>query len=369
MAMKIATHAKLEFPPMKHEQWPSALSRDITVAVTTGSRPPEVCGVGDYTEQLCLALCAIGVNARLVHIGRPRLSDLPAIKRKIAETQADLIHIQYPTMGYGRSLVPHLLSSPLIRIPRVVTLHEFSIFKFYWWPAFAAFAWGADARIFSNQIELSAFAANHPLRQGLDVEIPIGSNIPVAPAIKTRSDEVVYFGLIMPNKGLECFLDLAQLSNGGAANRRFLIIGSIPEKFQAFGRRICAKAEMLGIHVELNLPPAQVARRLAAAQFAYLPFPAGACPKRGSMIAALVNGTVVLTRHAANTPDWLRGATVHVESPQDALMKIKQLSADNQERLRVVSAARLLNERFSWPAIAAAHKSLYLSVLRATASK
>jgi glycosyltransferase involved in cell wall biosynthesis len=349
---------------MKYQQRPSTSGRDITVAVITGSRPPDVCGVGDYTERLCSALSAIDVNAQLVHIARPAFSDVPSILRTIADIDADLVHIQYPTMGYGRSLVPYLLSLPLFRIPRIVTLHEYSIFKFYRKPAFAAFALGAEARIFSNAREVSAFSRHYPLRKGSDFVIRIGSNIPVAQVAASRSNEIVYFGQIMPNKGLESFFDLVRLANAARENLRFVLVGAIPEKFQTYGRQICAEAGTLGIRVALNLSRDEVANRLATALFAYLPFPDGASPKRGSMIAALLNGAVVLSSHTANTPDWLREATVHVAGPGDALSIIRQLSSDERERSRLVSAGRHLDERFSWQAIAAAHRSLYLSVLR-----
>ena len=214
---------------MQYERWTSTLNRNITVAVITGSRPPEVCGVGDYAARLCSALRTIEVDARLVHVPHPTLFSLPAVLRAIAETDADLVHVQYPTMGYGRSVVPYLLSTPLLRIPRIVTLHEYSIFRFYRKPAFAAFAWGARARIFSNAREMAVFARHHPVRRGVDVEIPIGSNMPIAKGEAVRSNEIIYFGQIMPNKGLESFLDLARLAHASGENLHLAIVGAIPE--------------------------------------------------------------------------------------------------------------------------------------------
>src|SRR5262249_39411332 len=98
----------------------------MKVSVIAGSLPPQVCGVGDFTAGLVKALQARGVSVTLKHTDRWRLREVAALLRDLRTEDADVVHLQYPTHGFRRSLVPHLLHLGLVGRPRLTTLHDYS---------------------------------------------------------------------------------------------------------------------------------------------------------------------------------------------------------------------------------------------------
>lgn len=101
------------------------------VLMVSGSWPPQVCGVGDYTERLCRELEQGGVDVvRFADDGLARPYSPNAVRRA-DEADCDVVHVQYPTAGYGRSLTPSALPAGIRSKPVVVTLHEYSVFRWY----------------------------------------------------------------------------------------------------------------------------------------------------------------------------------------------------------------------------------------------
>ncbi len=92
----------------------------MRVLIIAGSYPPDKCGVGDYTFHLANALAArqkveVGVltnagqvNAfydNLVKVFRTvsswRNKSLLEVRHVVSDFHPDVVHIQYPTQGYG----------------------------------------------------------------------------------------------------------------------------------------------------------------------------------------------------------------------------------------------------------------------------
>lgn len=338
------------------------------VLLVSGSWPPQVCGVGDYTQVLSQQLTKAGIAVR--RFGSDRFSQLyaPSILEEIERTDCDLVHIQYPTAGYGRSLTPSAIARRIRSRPIVVTLHEYSVFKPYRRAWFSSFAGHCAARIFTTGEERALFEQRFPRRRGVDATIEIGSNVPAAAGRQRQPNLVCYFGLIAPNKGLEAFLDLARLARLSSSSLRFELIGAVPDRYRRYADDIIAQATATGITVSPQLPDHEVAAHLAEATFAYLPFPDGASAKRGTLAAAFVNGLMVATQHSVITPDWIRGATLDTASPQDALNALARLQANPTARAdlsrRVETAAR----HFRWDAIADQHVALYQTLLQRPAA-
>ena len=116
--------------------------------MVTGSAGDTHCGVGDYTYELAQHL-ALDAEVHLyfdrdhgparkpfekLHSldlhpldGFSMLS-LPSLKKQLAEGQYDIIHIQYPSKGFGKSVLPGYLPENLTgmnsRSRIAVTLHE-----------------------------------------------------------------------------------------------------------------------------------------------------------------------------------------------------------------------------------------------------
>lgn len=334
------------------------------VLLVSGSWPPQVCGVGDYTQLLSQELEKAGVAVRRFGSGRFSQIYARSILDEVEQADCDIVHIQYPTAGYGRSLTPSAIARTIRDRPVVVTLHEYSLFKPYRRAWFSPFARYGAARIFTTGEERALFEQRFPKRGGIDTTIEIGSNVPVAAARQRQPNQVCYFGLIAPSKGLETFLELARIAGMAGSNLSFEMIGAVPARHQRYADDMIERAKALGVNASLQLADYAVAGRLAAATFAYLPFPDGASAKRGTLAAAFVNGLIVATQHSSITPDWIRGATLDCGSPQETLSALTRLQANATARAdlgqRVATAAR----HFRWDAIADRHVALYQSLLQ-----
>ena len=95
----------------------------MKLAMVSGSYPPDVCGSGDYTQRLAEALEVRGVSVEVITGTDWGVKNVPRVQRLIRTLRADLTHIQYPTVGYGRKLGPQLIG---LFERAVVTPHEAS---------------------------------------------------------------------------------------------------------------------------------------------------------------------------------------------------------------------------------------------------
>ena len=326
----------------------------MRVAIVSGSWPPARCGVGDYSAGLARALENTGVSVLRLPAGSgcPPATAARRFALNAHAAGAELIHVQYPAMGFGRSLFPALvaLASPL---PVVATLHEFSIFRSYRLPWFAPYALAAHTIIFTSDKERAQFRRRLPFGGAKHALVPIGSNIGRGQAGPRDTHAVCFFGLLMPGKNIESFLDLAGCLQDGAGGWRLHLIGAIPDAHRAYAANLLKRAQSLGIALHLELPADDVADLLASMAFAYLPFPGGADETRGSLLAALDNGVHVLTTVADHTPHWIAGQVTHAASPRDAARLLSDLRPPPAMPTASADAA------YGWDAIAEAHVRIY----------
>lgn len=330
----------------------------MKVVMVSGSWPPASCGVGDYAEQLSAALAVSDVD--VVRFGGHGEVSARGLLRSISQIRSfkpDLVHIQYPTVGYGRSIAPAALSL-LLRLPVVVTLHEFASFRFYRLPWFMPYTI-VKALIFTSGAEQRSFRRRLHRTPRISEIIPIGSNIPVAPDTSPDVRTVCYFGLLMPNKGIEAFLSLARLMAG--QGYVFSLIGSTPVKWQSYGEGVVQEAKSLGIRTFLNETSDAVAMRLKENTYAYLPFPDGVTEKRGSLLATIVNGLKVMGPFGANSIPPVTNYVVEASSPEHARQNL--LDAENGVD-RWLGIDRIGAEAaFNWSNIGERHVELYRHVL------
>ena len=149
-----------------------------SILIVTGSLPPDVCGVGDYTQLLINHLSERVPAVRAFYRRDWSLRMFGRYARQIRESGAEVINIQYPTRGYGHSIVPHLLNLIARPARMVVTLHEFSRGSLLGRLAMCLFFLTADRVIFTTEFERQAACRVAPWLKKRSVVIPIGSNIP-----------------------------------------------------------------------------------------------------------------------------------------------------------------------------------------------
>lgn len=332
------------------------------VLMITGSYPPAICGVGDYTRNVLGS--EAGGDWKLYHRTDWRLSQLPTIVQEIDAFAADRIFMQYPTQGYGWSLVPHLLCAyySLVRKAHfTVVLHEYSQLSAKARTAATLIVKTAHRLIFTNefeQAEAARVSASVPHRSRV---VKIASNIPVAaesPPTGARQFDLGYFGHIRPRKGLDEFLALLAAARAAHPDWRLLLMGQIPPGFEGFARDVLEKCRGLGVELRLDLDAEVVADVLAQVKVVYLPFPDGISERRGTAMAAMANGAIVLTTVGHHTTPTLRDA-VRVVPAHKALQAIEQTLSSNEDALaRQQSAAKTyLREHIptSWDAVARAY--------------
>ncbi|MDF2181398.1 glycosyltransferase [Neptuniibacter sp. CAU 1671] len=213
----------------------------MRILLVVGSFPPDHCGVGDYSEQLAIALSArndaqVGVLTSKVN-GRVKSADYEVLDpvdnwsvfevfkiiRVIMDWKPDLVHFQYPSQGFFNKFVPFVLPI-ILRIKGlgvIQTWHEpISVRKFF---IFLLKIIGASGLVFvrPNYMDLVA----KPYRKLINffpVKIILNaSSIPVSMLdslqrkkkrdsyLCGRNRLVVFFGFIYEHKGIEKIFEVA----------------------------------------------------------------------------------------------------------------------------------------------------------------
>jgi glycosyltransferase involved in cell wall biosynthesis len=329
------------------------------VVLITGSYPPDTCGVGDYTASLAAALQKCGTNVEVLHTHKWHLSCLNQIIKHLNSLKPDIVHMQYPTVGYGNSLTPHIMS---LFKNKVITIHEISQAHILRRLSLYFFSMRAEHLIFTNQFELDYANRWAPWISGRASIIPVGSSIPAGQASKRDIKDIVYFGLIGPQKGLDDFLSLAALIKKENLNLQLRVIGLPNPKWPDYLEYIYKKAGNLPISLEIGLPERDVAQLLSRAQIAYMPFPDGASERRTSLMALLINGVATITTYGKHTPENFKKAVAFAQSPEDALAIIKKLTTDAQERETLSINGKRCAESYSWDNIAQKHIQIYENI-------
>jgi glycosyltransferase involved in cell wall biosynthesis len=333
----------------------------VKVALLCGPCPPGACGIGDYAVCLARALNQKGVQAHVISSGNWNL--LGAVKREAGRADFDVLHIQYPTVGFGWTLAPHALS---VLQRCVITIHEASRAHILRKLALLPFSIRPKQLIFTSEYERQFAVKWVPWISEVSCVIPITSNIGIVEEPSNRSlDEVLYFGLIMPKKGLESVIALGELVKVSGLSFRIRIMGSSPPKYAAYLEDLKSKASTLPIIWDHDLSELEVAKRLASSSIAYLPYPDGASERRASLKAAMLNGVTLITTRGQHTPSSFEEFVSFCANPKEALAAAQFLSGNPAQRAKLADSARSYARQFTWDSIADAHFALYQRLLSA----
>jgi glycosyltransferase involved in cell wall biosynthesis len=327
------------------------------ILFVTGSYPPDVCGVGDYSERLFNELKTKFNFFELFYKANWSLNKLFPYLREIKSKNADLIHFQYPTEGYGYSFLPLLLMLFLPKKKLIVTVHELSnrTFKARLFTMILLFF--SNKIIVTNEIEY-AFLKKTPILKGKQIFIiNIGSNIPRSKyggrILAERKIDLAYFGHIRPIKGLESFVTVA---NKFSSTKKCVIIGQNLSQYQPYLKKLQTKSE--NIDYILNGAAPETADMLCECKIIYLPFPDGVSSRRGSLMAASLNGCVIVTTYSSDklTNDIFEKYCYLVNSEDEAKSVIERLL--NQGDFLDKEVTKLMN-LFSWEEISRKHFDVY----------
>ena len=335
----------------------------MKVSIIAGSLPPQVCGVGDFTNSLINALRDRGLEVIVKHREHWRLRDVPALLRELRADKPDIVHLQYPTHGFRRSLVPHLLHLGMIGLPRLTTLHDYAGQRWQIRLGMSVFTIGGNL-VLTGERDRAALVRRHPWTAKRVSVIPIGSNIPVGQWAPSGAFTIIHFGMLRPEKGIEEMIQLARLCKQSGRPYRTVIMGAIVPHAQHYADSLFKMAENSGIEWQLNVTAEQASESLRHAHVAYLSPPYGTHERRGTLLACASNGLPVVAKVDWETPAFLRDYVIAAAAPQQALAAIDSLADPArlaEQSLRSVALARM----FSWTAIA----DRYVDAMEAMATR
>lgn len=284
------------------------------------------CGIGDYSYSLAKALAVhpeidVGIltsisGKKLEKSDRINvfsvvkywgLSEAITIIKIIFHWSPDIVHIQYPTQGYNKGLLPWILPiiSFLMGKKVVQTWHE--IYSRRNAPKLFLKSIVPGRIIFVRpQYEDTL----HPhlrwaLWKKMPVLIPNASAIPCAVLdeqgknllrkkyLRKQKRLIVFFGFVYPHKGVELLFDIAD-----SASDQIVIAGeiSIDERYSQEIMQRALTASWTGkVTITGFLPVNEVAALLSVADAAVLPFRTGGGEWNTSIHGAVLNRTFVLT--------------------------------------------------------------------------
>lgn len=335
----------------------------MRVQLITGSLPPDACGVGDYTHCLASALEKSGLHVEVFCQKNWGMTGTLTAYRRILSNKDTIAHIQYPSMGYGMSLGPQVCA---LAHECVVTLHEYTKAHILRKIALLPFTFRSPQLVATSEFEKEAIVQKIPWIASRLRVIPIGSNIDASslPAECLRAPSVVYFGLIMPGKGLEDFVRFAQLVRAKELPWELKIIGKVALGREVYAQQILRSTTALDIQWTIDLDAEQVQQRLMQAKLAYLPYPDGASERRGSLKAALASGLPCISTLSKQTSDDLFPAIATAASPEEALKTASFLMESEDEWKRLSQAALNYSQKTTWPKIAELHIQLYSEMVQ-----
>jgi glycosyltransferase involved in cell wall biosynthesis len=371
-------------------------------------------GIADYTAALCGALEAQGnsvtvvtaqpnaSSARAIRVPGWRLRSIDDVARRISEADTDIVHLQYQAAAFEMSgaiaLLPIALRRLGTKVPFVTTLHDLRAPHLF--PkagplrrAVLGMVLGMSAA--SIFVDPGDLAAAHPRR--VAAWIPVGSAIsPILRAdqaserarlgIDPDSFVIAHFGFLNAGKGIDVLLDAAERLVRAELHLTLLFVGdevgSSDSTNASTARSLWTRATELGLDARIvrtgALPPADVARALAAADIAALPFRDGASLRHSSLLACLAQGlptattlpryaSAVARRHLVppfteSTQSSIDGRVAELTPPGDApalARSMYRLANDPPRREALARAGRELAEVYNWTNIARATVGVY----------
>lgn len=333
------------------------------ILMITGSHPPDVCGVGDYTYNLYKALSVRSeIDIIIFYKSLWKLNLLRKYYNEIKKIKPDIVHLQYPTYGYGYSFLPLLLMA-ILPYPSVITIHEFSSRTYKARLFTNILLCFVNEVVVSNNEELNYIKNNILLKKKKVSVINIGSNIPQSKnnnrAFNLRYYDIVYFGHIRPLKGIESFIKDFKKLQSKFPSIKGAIIGQTLPQYQNYFEQLNIKSDN-NLELIVNKSENDVSDYLANSKIAYLPFPDGVSYRRGSLIAATLNGCQIITTYSkSEVLNISFQPYVHLVRDNNL---IENVVNDILKKEMAKKNVLELGCSFSWDQIALKHLDLYQSI-------
>ncbi|MGL4873343.1 MAG: glycosyltransferase [Clostridium sp.] len=352
---------------------------DHEVLMITGSFPKDKCGVGDYTSLLIEELekkIDIKILTSTKNIVRQNLnnsiknwkiSNIVNILKEVDKSKTKIIHIQYPTIGYGKSVAINILPLFLkIKGYKVITtIHEYSDNS-----KLGKIRTGISV-FFSNKVIVVDPRYKEDMLKSLWLKnkkidyINIASNIPRGEREKKIDKEnkiMGYFGFVNESKGIETILEaMKKLKDEKKLETKFLIIAEL-DKNNEYHSKVLSLIENLGLEewviVTGYLEAEVVGGYIKATDYFVLPFVNGYSPKNGSMLAALQENKIVVTTKAKYDYKDFEGLVL-LEKYNDVTKLVEIIENMQREKYK---GYEINVEKFTWGYVAKEHMKIYENI-------
>ncbi len=360
----------------------------MRVLLISGSLPPMKCGVGDYTANLAKALVqredtSVAVLTDVAATPIPseshfevfpvangwRMVDVLRIAKVVRRWDPDVVHIQYPTQGYGVRYLPWLLPAlfSMVSVPLVQTWHEYQAE-----PArrtlLNAVLGGGLIVVKPNYKETMPDWYRWLNRKKHFAFIPNASAIPrvrlsETERLATRSRFappptrlIVYFGFVYPPKRVELLFEIAD-----PLHHHLVLVCDLKSEdayHAAVLDRVHRDPWIGKVTVTGFLPAEEVGRILSSADAVVLPFRDGGGIWNTSIHAATSQGSFVLTT-AQEQHGYDSSRNIYYARPDD----VADMRHALQTHLGNRGPGAVDDPNSEWEAIAEAHRAFYESVL------
>ena len=316
-----------------------------------GDYPPNSnCATADTSFIMVNILQKRGFDVELLTNVSWSLKNFLALNKIVKSSNADAMFIPYATMGYKHSIVPQLLSF-IYKKKIVVLIHEVSQVFILRKLSLIPFSF-CNSVVFTNQFERAFFHKIYPWTPPRKTKvIPIGSNISSYNNLDFDNrcyTNIVYFGQIRPQKGIEQIIQLARLIKENNLPFSVIIMGRKLETSKNYYEQLVSTAKNLEIDWKINIDEKEVSKVLGSNAIAYLPFPDGASERRGTLFAALIHKMIIFTNKGEQTIKELDACTEYVSTPEEL---IEILSSNT-----LFQDLRKLSEKHNIPTSAFLHK-------------
>lgn len=405
----------------------------MRLAMIAGTYQPDRCGVAHYTAHLRSQLAQRGTEAIALTthaaaqaaddatligaVNQWHWSELPALGRAIANSGADLLHIQHAggTYGFDRSifLLPLWLRAAGCTVPLVTTLHEYGWWEWQpsWLPALwveRLKTWGqhrgwwdredgflithSAALITTNTKAEQVVQTRLPHLTTPMQRIPIGANVAITPIDRpttrhqlraqygwaAENSIIAFFGFLHPVKGLETLLLAFQSVVNQYPQARLLVVGGVEslalpaEQASNYWYTLQKRVAQLGLtqvcQLTGYLDGESVSRHLAGVDIGVLPFNHGVTLKSGSLLALLAHRLpVVATRSTPPDPDltqdWIKW--VMLRHSKELATSLLELLLNPSVREQRGTVGYTFSQAFQWDEIADRHLTIYQAVVKA----
>ncbi|MGL5416402.1 MAG: glycosyltransferase [Clostridium sp.] len=349
------------------------------VLMITGSFPKDKCGVGDYSSLLTeelekkIDVKVLTSTKNLMKkdinnsIDSWKLSNIFKILKEVNGMKRDIVHIQYPTIGYGKSIGINIL--PLfLRIKGykvITTIHEYSDNS-----KLGKIRTGLSALLSNETIVVDErykddMLKNFWLKNKKINYVNIASNIPKSKKKKEPHLEnkvMGYFGFINESKGIETILEaMKKLKDKNELKTKFLIIAELNEKNE-YHKKLLEQIKEFELEDWITitgyLEANKVGEYINDTDYFALPFVNGYSPKNGSMLAALQENKIVITTKAKYDYKDFEGLIL-LEKYNDT-NKLAEIMKDMQEEK--YKNHKINIEKFTWAYVRDEHIKIYESM-------